>query len=75
VPHSADTTLLMKWSFEQPEAVKKVAGVFFVASSDRTGTVRSRCTVKRYRGRSFVMKIDPNRVHRITSMVQTMSPP
>ena len=35
VPHSAGTTLVVKWSFEQPEAVKKVAGVFFVAPSDR----------------------------------------
>ncbi len=35
VPHSAGTTLVMKWSFEQPEAVKKVAGVFFVAPTDR----------------------------------------
>jgi predicted alpha/beta hydrolase family esterase len=35
VPHSAGTSLVMKWSFEQPEAVKKVAGVFFVAPSDR----------------------------------------
>jgi len=35
VPHSAGTSLVMKWSFDQPEAVKKVAGVFFVAPSDR----------------------------------------
>jgi predicted alpha/beta hydrolase family esterase len=35
VPHSAGTSLVMKWSFEQPDAVKKVAGVFFVAPSDR----------------------------------------
>jgi uncharacterized protein len=35
VPHSAGTSLVMKWSFDQPAAVKKVAGVFFVAPSDR----------------------------------------
>ncbi|MGE0556882.1 MAG: RBBP9/YdeN family alpha/beta hydrolase [Burkholderiales bacterium] len=35
VPHSAATTLVVKWSHEQPELVKKVAGVFFVAPTDR----------------------------------------
>jgi predicted alpha/beta hydrolase family esterase len=35
VPHSAGTSLVMKWSFDEPAAVKKVAGVFFVAPSDR----------------------------------------
>jgi predicted alpha/beta hydrolase family esterase len=35
VPHSAGTSLVMKWSFDESEAVKKVAGVFFVAPSDR----------------------------------------
>jgi len=35
VPHSAGTTLVVKWSFDQPELVQKVAGVFFVAPSDR----------------------------------------
>ena len=35
VPHSAGTTLVVKWTFEQPEAAKKVAGVFFVAPTDR----------------------------------------
>ena len=35
VPHSAGTSLVMKWSFEQPADAKKVAGGFFVAPSDR----------------------------------------
>ena len=35
VPHSAGTSLVMKWSFEASAAVKKVAGVFFVAPTDR----------------------------------------
>jgi predicted alpha/beta hydrolase family esterase len=35
VPHSAGTSLVMKWSFEQPAAARKVAGTFFVAPSDR----------------------------------------
>lgn len=41
VPHSAGTSLVMKWSFDQPAAVKKVAGVFFVAPSDRDRPVPS----------------------------------
>lgn len=35
VPHSAGTSLVMKWSFDQPAAAKKVAGAFMVAPSDR----------------------------------------
>lgn len=35
VPHSAGTSLVVKWSFDNPETVKKVAGVFFVAPTDR----------------------------------------
>lgn len=35
IPHSAGTSLVMKWTFDQPEAAKKVAGVFFVAPTDR----------------------------------------
>jgi predicted alpha/beta hydrolase family esterase len=34
VPHSAGSTLVMKWSFEQSALVKKIGGVFFVAPKD-----------------------------------------
>jgi predicted alpha/beta hydrolase family esterase len=49
VPHSAGTTLVMKWSFEQPEAAKKVAGVFLWRPATATGRCRqapsARCRV------------------------------
>ncbi|MDH5536037.1 MAG: alpha/beta hydrolase [Betaproteobacteria bacterium] len=35
VPHSAGTSLVMKWSFDQPTVAMKVAGAFMVAPSDR----------------------------------------
>ena len=35
VPHSAGTSLVMRWSFDQPDAAKRVAGAFMVAPSDR----------------------------------------
>jgi predicted alpha/beta hydrolase family esterase len=35
IAHSAGTSLVMKWSFDQPEVARKVAGAFIVAPSDR----------------------------------------
>jgi predicted alpha/beta hydrolase family esterase len=35
VPHSLGTSLTMRWSFEQPEQARKVAGAFLVAPTDR----------------------------------------
>src|SRR5262245_51279744 len=35
VAHSLGTSLTMRWSFEQPANVKKVAGAFLVAPTDR----------------------------------------
>ena len=35
IAHSAGTSLVMRWSLEQPEAARKVAGAFLVAPSDR----------------------------------------
>ena len=35
VAHSLGTSLTMRWSFEQPEHAKRVAGAFLVAPTDR----------------------------------------
>lgn len=35
VAHSLGTSLTMRWSFEQPEPARKVAGAFLVAPTDR----------------------------------------
>ena len=35
IAHSAGTSLVMRWSIEQPDAARKVAGAFLVAPSDR----------------------------------------
>jgi len=35
VAHSLGTSLTMRWSFEQPEHAKKVAGAFLAAPTDR----------------------------------------
>src|SRR5688572_14646097 len=35
IAHSAGTSLVMRWSLEQPETARKVAGAFLVAPSDR----------------------------------------
>jgi len=35
VAHSLGTSLTMRWSFDQPELAKKIAGAFLVAPTDR----------------------------------------
>jgi hypothetical protein len=35
IAHSAGTSLVMRWSFDQPELARRVAGAFIVAPSDR----------------------------------------
>lgn len=35
IAHSAGTSLVMRWAFDQAEAARKVAGAFIVAPSDR----------------------------------------
>jgi len=39
VAHSAGTSLVMRWSFDQPELARRVAGAFIVAPSDRDSFV------------------------------------